>query len=92
MYKVILFYFCITFYLNRSRAKRRSKGVFDVSLEWDFPRQSKHISDMFDNVKVKKGRDAERRNSVCRHASLYQKFASVEVREKGDDDMAALGK
>ncbi len=29
---------------------------------------------------------------VYADASLYQKFASVGAREKGDDDIAALGK
>lgn len=86
----MLFHFFITFYANRSDATRKSKSVFDVSSEWDFLRQSKHISGMFDNEKVKGGWCGE--GIVYADASLYQKFASVGGYEKGDDDMAASGK
>jgi len=85
----MLFHFFIRFYLNRSRTKRKSKGVFDISSERG-PSSSKHISGMLYNAKVKErwcGGEI-----VYADAGLYQKFASVEVREKGDDDMAASGK
>lgn len=71
----MLFHFFITFYANRSGATRKSKSVFDVSSERDFLRQSKHISGMFDNEKVKGGWCGE--GIVYADASLYQKFASV---------------
>lgn len=38
IYKIMLFYFFIRFYPNRSRAKRKLKGVFDISSEWDLLR------------------------------------------------------
>jgi len=45
---------------------------------------------MLYNAKVKERWYGE--EIVYADAGLYQKFASVGVREKGDDDMAASGK
>ena len=51
---------------------------------------SKHISGMLYNAKVKERWYGG--GIVYADTSLYQKFASVGAREKGDDDIAALGK
>ncbi|XP_011061126.1 PREDICTED: uncharacterized protein LOC105150032 isoform X1 [Acromyrmex echinatior] len=54
------------------------------------PSPSKHISGMLYNAKVKERWYGG--GIVYADASLYQKFASVGVCEKGDDDIAALDK